>query len=64
MIVSMSRRIAVELYNAIIHLRPEWHSDDLGKGVIKVIMTAASSDGPVMAKHHTTKQQRRALSDG
>jgi type I restriction enzyme R subunit len=63
MIVSMSRRIAVELYNAIIHLRPEWHSDDLGKGVIKVIMTAASSDGPVMAKHHTTKQQRRALSD-
>jgi type I restriction enzyme, R subunit len=63
MIVSMSRRIAVELYNAIIHLRPEWHSDDLGKGVIKVIMTAASSDGPVMEKHHTTKQQRRALSD-
>ena len=63
MIVSMSRRIAVELYNAIIHLRPAWHSDDLGKGVIKVIMTAASSDGPVMAKHHTTKQQRRALSD-
>jgi type I restriction enzyme R subunit len=63
MIVSMSRRIAVELYNAIIHLRPEWHSDDLGKGVIKVIMTAASSDGPVMARHHTTKQQRRALSD-
>ncbi len=35
----------------------------LAKGVIKVVMTAASSDGPVMAKHHTTKQQRRALSD-
>lgn len=63
MIVSMSRRIASELYAAIIALRPDWHSDDLSKGVIKVVMTASSSDGPQMAKHHTTKQQRRALAD-
>jgi type I restriction enzyme, R subunit len=63
MIVTMSRRIAVELYNEIIKLCPEWHSDDLSKGVIKVVMTAASSDGPEIARHHTTKEQRRALSD-
>ncbi|MBP6979030.1 MAG: type I restriction endonuclease subunit R [Lentimicrobiaceae bacterium] len=63
MIVTMSRRIAVELYNEIIKLRPSWHSNELSKGVIKVVMTAASSDGPVIAKHHTTKEQRRALSD-
>ena len=63
MIVAMSRRIAVELYDEIIKLRPHWHSDDLSKGVIKVVMTAASSDGPQMAKHHTTKEQRRALAD-
>lgn len=63
MIVAMSRRIAVELYQEIIQLRTDWHSDDLDKGVIKVIMTASSSDGPKMAKHHTTKQNRRALSD-
>lgn len=63
MIVSMSRRIAVELYNEIISLRPAWHSDDLDKGVIKVIMTASSSDGPQMAKHHTNKQQRRDLAN-
>jgi type I restriction enzyme R subunit len=63
MIVSMSRRIAVELYNEIIALRPAWHSDDLNKGVIKVIMTASSSDGPQMAKHHTTKEQRRSLAN-
>ena len=44
MIVAMSRRIAVTLYNAIIDLRPQWHSDDLEKGVIKVVMTSASSD--------------------
>ena len=63
MIVSMSRRIAVELYNEIIALRPTWHSDDLNKSVIKVIMTASSSDGAEMAKHHTSKQQRRDLAN-
>ena len=45
MIVAMSRRIAADLYDAIIKLRPEWHSDELTKGVIKVVMTSASSDG-------------------
>lgn len=63
MIVSMSRRIAAELYEEIIKLKPEWHDDDLTKGVIKVVMTAASSDGPMLAKHHTTKEQRRTLAD-
>ncbi|MEK6452075.1 MULTISPECIES: type I restriction endonuclease subunit R [unclassified Myroides] len=63
MIVSMSRRIAADLYNAIVALKPEWHSDDLKKGKIKVIMTSASSDGPTLAKFHTTKEQRRMLAE-
>lgn len=63
MVVAMSRRIAVALYNAIIALRPHWHSDDLDKGAIKVVMTSASSDGPDIARHHTTKGQRRLLAD-
>jgi type I restriction enzyme, R subunit len=63
MIVSMSRRIAADLYEAIIALKPEWHSDDLNQGAIKVVMTASSSDGPQLAKHHTTKQQRRNLAE-
>lgn len=63
MIVAMSRRIAVELYNAIIELKPEWHSDDLHKGTIKVVMTSTSADGPEMAKHHSTKDERRLLAD-
>ncbi len=63
MIVSMSRRIAAELYAAIVALRPHWHSTDPTKGAIKVVMTATSSDGPQMSQHHTTKQQRRALAD-
>lgn len=63
MFVAMSRRIAVDLYNEIIKLRPEWHNDDLDKGVIKVVMTSVSSDPLIMQKHHTTKTQRKALAD-
>ncbi|MBK2109693.1 type I restriction endonuclease subunit R [Francisella tularensis] len=63
MIVAMSRRIAVRLYDEIIKLRPAWHDKDLDRGVIKVVMTASSSDGPEMEQHHTSKQQRRNLAN-
>lgn len=63
MIVAMSRRIAVELYDEIIKLRPNWHSDDLRKGALKVVMTTSASDGPAIAKHHTTKADRHTLAD-
>ena len=63
MIVAMSRRIAVELYDEIIKLRPSWHNDDLRKGVIKIVMTTSSSDGPAIAKHHTTKADRHKLAE-
>ncbi|MFZ5977990.1 MAG: type I restriction endonuclease subunit R [Bacteroidota bacterium] len=63
MIVAMSRRIAADLYKEIIALRPDWHNDDLTKGAIKVVMTTNSADGPEFSKHHTTKQQRRDLSE-
>jgi type I restriction enzyme, R subunit len=63
MVVAMSRRIAADLYNAMVAIRPEWHSDDLKRGVIKVVMTSASSDGPKISKHHTTKEQRRMLAE-
>jgi type I restriction enzyme, R subunit len=63
MIVTMSRRIAAELYKEMIKLKPEWHNDDMKKGAIKVVMTSASSDGPEISRHHSTKEQRRALAD-
>ena len=59
----MSRRIAVDLYEAIIKIRPDWHSTDLKKGIVKIVMTSPSSDGPKMSKYHTTKEQRRVLAD-
>ena len=61
MIVAMSRRIAANLYQEIVALRPDWHRDKLDEGKIKVVMTARSDDGPEMQKHHTTKTQRQSL---
>jgi type I restriction enzyme, R subunit len=51
MIVCMSRRICVDLYAAIVKLRPEWHSDDDEAGAIKVVMTGAASDPPAWQTH-------------
>ncbi len=61
MIVCMSRRIAALLYSEIIQCKPDWHSEDFSKGAIKVLMTAASSDGYEMSLHHSTKQERKNL---
>ena len=63
LIVAMSRRIAADIYEEIIAIRPNWHSDDMTKGAIKVVMTTNSADGPEIARHYTTKQQRRELSE-
>jgi type I restriction enzyme R subunit len=74
MIVAMSRRIAVALYDEIIALRPQWHTDDLKTGAIKVVMTSSSSDKiefdpedpdslVIPAWHRTNKDDRRVLSD-
>jgi type I restriction enzyme R subunit len=51
MIVCMSRRICVTLYDAIVKLRPQWHSDDDETGAIKVVMTGAAIDPPAWQAH-------------
>ena len=61
MIVAMSRPAAVALYDEIIKVRPEWHSDDLGKGVIKVVMYSPTSDLPKVRRHATTPGQKKQL---
>lgn len=61
MIVAMSRRIAVELYAEIINLRPDWHSDDVMSGKIKIVMTGSSSDPEAWQKHVGTKSTRETL---
>ncbi len=61
MIVAMSRRIAVDLYNAIIKIKPEWHSDDDKQGVIKIVMTGSASDPEDWQPHIRTKARREEL---
>lgn len=61
MFVSMSRRIAVELYDEIIKLRPQWHNDDINKGFIKVVMTGSASDPASFQKHIHTKDERELI---
>lgn len=61
MVVCMSRRICVSLYDEIINLRPDWHSDDLDKGKIKVVMTGSAADNENLQKHIGGKQRRDTL---
>ncbi len=61
MIVAMSRQIAVELYDAIIALRPQWHSDDPMKGAIKIIMTGSASDDKRLQKHIYSKKVKEGI---
>lgn len=63
MIVCMSRRICVELYEAIIKIRPLWHSDDDETGTIKVVMTGSSSDALHMQPHIRNKTRRKAIGE-
>jgi type I restriction enzyme R subunit len=61
MIVCMSRRICVELYNAITAIRPEWHDHEDGKGILKIVMTGSASDPSDWQPHIRNKLKREQL---
>ncbi len=63
LVVAMSRRICVDLYNQIVKIRPDWHSEDDAKGVIKVIMTGSASDDLDWQQHIRNKQRRKAIGE-
>lgn len=63
MIIAMSRRICVDLYNEIIKLRSQWHDSDDTKGEIKIIMTGSSSDPKEWQEHIRNKQKRYEIGD-
>ena len=56
MIVVMSREICVKLYNKLISLRPDWHSDDVEKGVVKIVMTSTASNPADWQCHNQDKK--------
>ncbi len=61
MVVCMSRRICVDMYNAIKKLRPDWHSDDDGKGMMKIVMSGSASDRAEWQPHIRNKSGREEL---
>ena len=61
MIVCMSRRICVALYDEIVKLRPDWHSDDDENGVIKIVMTGSAADPQDWQPHIGSKARRELL---
>ena len=71
MIVCMSRRICVDLNNALLTLRPGWASakdDDIEAErskdcVLKVVMTGSADDGPDWQPHIRNKDRRRKLAN-
>jgi type I restriction enzyme R subunit len=58
MIVCMSRRICVALYEAITDLRPDWHSTGDTQGAIKVVMTGSAADKPDWQPHIGNRTRR------
>ena len=61
MVVCMSRRICVDLYRALVRLRPDWDHGDDDKGRLKVVMTGAAADPPEWQQHIRNKARREAL---
>ena len=63
MIVCMSRRIAVELYDKITALRPSWHTEDDARGALKLVMTGSADDPLAWQPHIRNKARREKLAD-
>ena len=61
MVVCMSRRICVDLYNEILRLRPEWHHESDDQGEIKVVMTGSATDPLDWQQHIRNKSRREGL---
>ncbi len=61
MVVCMSRRICMKLYDEIVNLRPDWHSADDNSGAVKIVMTGAASDPQEWQQHIGNKARRDLL---
>ena len=61
MVVCMSRRICVDLYDAIVALRPDWHDETGERGCLKIVMTGSASDDLEWQQHIRSKPRRREL---
>ncbi len=63
MIVCGTREICANLYAEIIKLRPAWHSDDLDKGVIKVVYSSSPTDTGVVTTHRRRDADNKVIKE-
>lgn len=63
MVVCMSRRICVALYDEIIRLRPEWAGEGDKEGVVKIVMTGSANDDPAWQDHIRSKARNRDIAE-
>ena len=63
LVVCMSRRICAELYGELARLRPDWHHEDDGEGILKVVMTGSASDPADWQQHIRSKKRREGLAN-
>lgn len=61
LIVGATREICARLYSAIVELRPDWHSDALDKGKIKVVYSGTPSDVSPVVEHVRRASQNDAI---
>jgi len=61
MIVCMSRRLCVKIYEALRKLRPDWHDPDDKEGAMKIVMTGSASDIEDFQPHLRSKLSRDDL---
>jgi type I restriction enzyme R subunit len=59
MIVCMSREICVDMYDAIVAIKPVWHDSDINKGAIKIVMTGSASDKSKLQPHIYNKEAKK-----
>ena len=63
MIVCMSRRICVDLYEELARLRPDWHGENDENGIMKVVMTGSATDPSDWQAHIRSKSRREVLAN-
>lgn len=63
LIVGSTRVICARLYAAIVALRPDWHSDALDGGKIKVVYSGNASDQPPVSDHVRRDSANAAIKD-
>ncbi|TAM66861.1 MAG: type I restriction endonuclease subunit R [Microbacteriaceae bacterium] len=63
LIVGGTREICARLYSAIVALRPDWHSDALDGGKIKVVYSGSATDQPPVSEHVRRDSKNNAIKE-